>query len=105
MTRAPLRRNISTQWYYRLFANHAGLQGVPNLGMSEPEAYAARLVCIKNHVIGEFLGLSESPDMHESQLEETIISHLQRFLLELGKGYAFVARRERIRTEWSDFDE
>jgi len=98
-----LSRNISTQWYHRLLANHAGLQDIPDLGMSESEAYAERLAYIKNPVIGEFLGLPESPDVRESQLEEAIISHLQRFLLELGKGYAFVARQEHIRTEWSDF--
>ena len=98
-----LSRNISTHWYHRLLANYADLSNNPDLGMSESEAYAERLAYIKNPVIGEFLGLTESPDVHESQLEEAIISHLQRFLLELGKGYAFVARQEHIRTEWSDF--
>ena len=48
-------------------------------------------------------GLPESSVVHVTQLEEAIISHLQRFLLEMGKGCAFVARQEHIRTEWSDF--
>lgn len=98
-----LRRNISTQWYHRLLANHADLSAIPNMGMSEAEAYAERLAYIKNPVIGEFLGLPEGSDMHESQLEEAIITHLQKFLLEMGKGYAFVARQEHVRTEWNDF--
>ena len=98
-----LSRNISTQWYHRLLANHADLSAIPDEGMSDAEAYAERLAYIKNPVIGEFLGLPESSDVHETQLEEAIISHLQRFLLEMGKGYAFVARQEHVRTEWSDF--
>lgn len=98
-----LSRNISTQWYHRLLANQADLSETPNEGMTPAEAYAERLAYIKNPVIGEFLGLSEGSRVHETQLEEAIIDHLQRFLLEMGKGYAFVARQEHVRTEWSDY--
>lgn len=48
---------------------------------------------IKNPVIAEFLGFSQDTDFTESGLEKSILSNLQKFLMELGKGYAFVARQ------------
>lgn len=44
-----------------------------------------------------------SSDFTESQLEQRIITHIQKFLMELGKGYAFVARQQHIRTEKEDY--
>ena len=46
-----LSRNISTQWYHRLLANHADLGTIPNVGMPDMEAYAEHLAYIKNPVI------------------------------------------------------
>lgn len=60
--------------------------------MSDAEAYAERLVFIKSPVIMEFPGLPDDPHLHETELESAILANLQSFLLELGKGYAFVAR-------------
>ena len=54
-------------------------------------------------MILEFLGLSENNTYLESDVEKAIISHLQKFLMELGKGYAFVARQQRIHTEKEDY--
>lgn len=51
----------------------------------------------------EFLGLPESPRLVESQLEEGLINNLQAFLLELGKGFAFVARQERLTLDGDHF--
>lgn len=51
---------------------------------------------IKDPIILEFLGLPESHILVESDLEQAIISNLQQFLLELGKGFAFVSRQKRI---------
>ena len=51
---------------------------------------------IKDPYILEFLGLEERPSYSEEDLEEAIIDQLEQFLLELGKGYAFVARQKRI---------
>ena len=62
-----------------------------------------KLEFIKNPVIAEFLGLSTNADFTESELEKSIIGNLQKFLLELGKGYAFVARQQHIRTEKEDY--
>ena len=57
----------------------------------------------KDPVVMEFLGLPASPKLVESDLEEALIHNLQRFLLELGKGFAFVSRQERITLEGDHF--
>jgi len=57
----------------------------------------------KDPVVMEFLGLPESPRLVESQLEEGLINNLQAFLLELGKGFAFVARQERLTLDGDHF--
>lgn len=57
---------------------------------------------LKNPYVLEFLGLPEIADFHESDLERAVITHLQRFLLELGNGFAFVARQKHIRIEEQD---
>ena len=62
-----------------------------------------KLEFIKNPVIAEFLGLSANTDFTETQLESCIISNLQKFLMEMGKGYAFVARQQHIKTEKEDY--
>ena len=64
---------------------------------------AERLAFVKSPMVMEFLGLPADPHIHESDLESSILDNLQQFLLELGKGYAFVARQQHIRTEWDDF--
>src|SRR5260370_13930853 len=51
----------------------------------------------------EFLGLPGSGKLLESDLEQALLDHLQDFLLELGKGFAFVARQQRLSTESKDF--
>ncbi len=53
--------------------------------------------------IVEFLGLSSNVSFTETELESAILTHLQKFLMELGNGYAFVARQQHIRTELSDY--
>jgi predicted nuclease of restriction endonuclease-like (RecB) superfamily len=58
---------------------------------------------IKDPVVLEFLGLPESSRLVESELEEALISNLQTFLLELGKGFAFVARQQRLTLEGDHF--
>ena len=58
---------------------------------------------IKNPVVAEFLGFSQNTDFTESDLEKSILSNLQKFLMEIGKGYAFVARQQHIHTEKQDY--
>lgn len=98
-----LQRNISSQYYYRMLQTQK-----PELVESEMKAktsaYAERkLKFIKNPVVAEFLGLSGDATFTETDLETSIISNLQKFLMELGKGYAFVARQQHIRTEKQDY--
>jgi predicted nuclease of restriction endonuclease-like (RecB) superfamily len=57
----------------------------------------------KDPVVMEFLGLPESPRLVESKLEQALINNLQSFLLELGKGFAFVARQERLTLDGDHF--
>lgn len=54
-------------------------------------------------MFAEFLRLASNTDFTESDLEKSILSNLQKFLMELGKGYAFVARQQHIHTEKQDY--
>lgn len=65
--------------------------------------YQNKLEFIRNPVIAEFLGMEQNQKYHESDLEQTIINNLQKFMMELGKGYAFVARQQHIHTEKDDY--
>ncbi|OGT98647.1 MAG: hypothetical protein A2079_06180 [Geobacteraceae bacterium GWC2_48_7] len=58
---------------------------------------------IKDPYILEFLGLKDNTGFREAELEAAIIGKLQAFMLELGKGFAFVARQQRISTQTKDF--
>ncbi len=98
-----LQRNISSQYYHRLLQSQ-------NKEIAESEMKTltsgyddAKLEFIKNPVIAEFLGLGAEASFTESELENNIISNLQKFLMELGKGYAFVARQQHIHTEKQDY--
>ena len=62
-----------------------------------------RLEFMKNPVIAEFLGVPQDKSVLETNLEQAIIDNLQSFLMELGKGYAFVARQQHIRTDLDDY--
>lgn len=98
-----LQRNISSQYYYRMLQTQ--LQHVVEDEMRELTAdyQADKLEFIKNPIVAEFLGLASNTDFTESDLESSILSNLQKFLMELGKGYAFVARQQHIRTEKQDY--
>jgi len=58
---------------------------------------------IRNPTVLEFLNIPTNYAYTEKQLEQSLIDNIQHFLLELGKGFAFVARQKHIRTETSDF--
>ena len=98
-----LQRNISSQYYYRMLKTQKR-----ELVESEMKELTApyqndKLEFIKNPVVAEFLGFSQNTDFTESDLEKSILSNLQKFLMELGKGYAFVARQQHIHTEKQDY--
>ena len=85
---------------------HGPLGGVGAL-LTSKITYKNHLCWSRRGGIGDFiiafLGLAPNVDFQESELEGAIITNLQRFLLEMGKGYAFVARQQHIRTELDDF--
>ena len=97
-----LQRNIDTQYYDRMLLSH-DKAGVENEMKCLTTPYQDKLEFIRNPVIAEFLGMQENIKYLESELEQAIISNLQRFLMELGKGYAFVARQQRIHTEKEEY--
>lgn len=97
-----LQRNISTQYYYRILKT-SDPAGVEEEMKKLTTSYQDKLEFIKNPVIAEFLGMQQDTKYHESDLEQAIISNLQNFLMELGKGYAFVARQQHIHTEKEDY--
>ena len=97
-----LQRNIQTQYYDRMLLTHNSA-AVESEMKRLTSAYQGKLEFIRNPVIAEFLGMQEETSYLETDLEQAIISNLQRFLMELGKGYAFVARQQRIHTEKQDY--
>lgn len=98
-----LQRNVSSQYYYRMLKTQK--KDLVEKEMKEQTAgfQEDRLEFIKNPIIAEFLGFSSDTDYTESDLEKSILSNLQKFLMELGKGYAFVARQQHIHTEKQDY--
>lgn len=97
-----LQRNISSQYYYRMLKTQDKMS-VENEMKELTSPYQNKLEFIKNPVVAEFLGMQEDTSYLESDLEQSIINNLQKFLMELGKGYAFVARQQRIHTEKEDY--
>ena len=98
-----LQRNIDTQYYYRLMQSK-DKKAVEHEMQEKTHVYQQdKLEFIKNPVIVEFLGLTPDTSFNETKLETSIISNLQKFLMEMGKGYAFVARQQHIHTEKQDY--
>lgn len=98
-----LQRNISSQYYYRLLASQIKEPVETEMREHTASCQNDKLEFIKNPVIAEFLGMAPDTSFTETQLESSILSNLQKFLMELGKGYAFVARQQHIHTEKEDY--
>ena len=98
-----LQRNVETQYYFRLLSSQQKSLVEGEMKQLAKSFQDDKLEYLKNPVIAEFLGLSSNVDMTETQLETAILSNLQQFLMELGKGYAFVARQQHIHTEKEDY--
>jgi predicted nuclease of restriction endonuclease-like (RecB) superfamily len=96
-----LERQINSLLYERL-AKSRDKKGLLRLATKGHEIQKAGDV-FKDPVVIEFLGLPESHRLVESNLEEALITNLQLFLLELGKGFAFVSRQERITLDGDHF--
>lgn len=96
-----LERQINSLLYERL-ALSRDKKGLMRLAVKGQEVQKPADV-FKDPVVMEFLGLPESPKLVETQLEQALIDDLQTFLLELGKGFAFVARQERLTLDGDHF--
>lgn len=96
-----LERQINSLLFERL-ARSRDKQGVMKLA-KRGQSVSTAVDVFKDPVVIEFLGLPESPRLAESDLEQSLISNLQSFLLELGKGFAFVSRQERITLDGDHF--
>lgn len=98
-----LQRNVETQYYYRLLSSQNKESVEKEMKTLTLNYQKDKFEYLKNPVVAEFLGLSSNIDMTETQLESAILSNIQKFLMELGKGYAFVARQQHIHTEKEDY--
>lgn len=98
-----LERNINTQYYHRLLSNQADktAEVVDANAAVRPEDQ--KLEFIKSPMVTEFLGLKPTRDLSERDLEDAIIRHVEKFLMEMGKGYALVDRQKHIPTEKNDY--
>ena len=96
-----LERQINSQLYERLLLSN-DKESVLAVARKERIPETPQEV-IKDPMILEFVGLKMNSAFYESDLEDAIISHITDFLLELGKGFAFVARQKRIMLEDDEF--
>lgn len=94
-----LERNVSTQYYGRMMASQRQQLELPSTVVEgeDPKEY------IKNPVVAEFMGFRKDTKFDESQMEQALIDNLQQFIMELGRGFAFVDRQKHIHTDTGDF--
>ena len=98
-----LNRNINTLYYERLLMSKKKRPVVDEMQDNTKAYQQDKLEYIKSPVVMEFLGLPSDSSLKESKLESAIIDNLEKFLMEMGKGYALVARQQHIRTEENDY--
>ncbi len=100
-----LNRNIGSQYYYRLLQTPESKKGevIEEMKKLTADYQKDRHKFMRNPVVAEFLGFSAESAFSETNLETAIIDHLQKFIMELGKGYAFVARQQRIKTDMGEY--
>lgn len=97
-----LDRNIGSQYYYRLLQapkKEEVIAEMQTLTATQPD----KLEFMKNPMVAEFLQLSANTNFTESELEKAIIKHLKEFLLEMGKGFAFMNEQYHISTDTGDY--
>ncbi len=98
-----LERQVNTLYYERLLASQdrAAVEAEADTNLASLKQSPREFV--RDPVLLEFLGMPGTGRLLESDLEQGLMDKLQAFLLELGKGFAFVARQQRISTESKDF--
>lgn len=93
-----LERNIRTDMFHRIVKNQ-----IEDASSNKKLPVKSKQSQIKDPYILEFLGIKPDVNYSEKKLENAIISHLEKFLLEMGKGFSFVERQMHIKTETQDF--
>lgn len=100
-----LKRNIDSQYYYRLAQTPSPKKQevIDEMHRLTADYEKEKSTFVKNPMLVEFLGLKHREAFTESKLEQSILNHLERFLMEMGKGYALVNRQMHIHTEDDDY--
>lgn len=98
-----LDRNISTQYYYRLLQAPKKEAVIAEMKRKNAQIPKTQFELVKSPVVAEFLGFKNEDSYLESNLESAILSHIRDFLMEMGRGFAFVARQQHIVTETEDY--
>ncbi len=91
-----LERQIATCAYSRVIANNGKVQKIDNIDETTSVIKYEPNTVIKDPYMLEFLGLDNNAKYMEKELEDALINYLQKFLLELGRGFCFIARQKRI---------
>ena len=89
-----LERQINSFYYQRLLSSQDKSAVRNEIQTLEKDVDAKDI--IRDPYVLEFLGLQQTPNLYEKDIEQGLIDHLQKFLLELGRGFSFVARQKRI---------
>jgi predicted nuclease of restriction endonuclease-like (RecB) superfamily len=98
-----LERQIGTMYYERLLLSQDKAAVKDEAAVKLLDAKETPRSFVRDPVMLEFLGLPETGKLLESKLEQALMHKLQSFLLELGKGFAFIAQQQRISTDTKDF--
>lgn len=98
-----LDRNISTQYYYRLLQSPKKETVISEMKRNTQNSQEKQYELIKSPIVAEFLGFKTEDTYLETDLESAILSHIRDFLMEMGRGFAFVARQQHIITETDDY--
>ena len=98
-----LERQIGTFYYERIISSKDKQPVIAEATSNTKDLQLTPKDIIKDPYVLEFLDLKQNNAFYESDLESALIEKIQEFLLELGRGFAFVARQKRVKTETSDF--
>ncbi len=96
-----LERQIHTMYYQRILASQDKESVAAEIQTTEPKPEYEKIV--KDPYIMEFLQIQPDTHVYEGELEQALIDHLQHFLLELGRGFSFVARQKRFTLDGQNF--
>ena len=96
-----LERQIHTMYYQRLLASRDKESVASEIQTTEPKPEYEKAV--KDPYVMEFLQIKPDTHVYESDIEQALLDHLQEFLLELGRGFSFVARQKRFTLDGQDF--